>query len=96
MGRPKRYATAADRQAAYRRRLRENTALVDRQALERLQQQLDQLQQALAAAHAQGDPLARAAYSASIETMLDKLTAQFRARATVLTPVTPAPMIPER
>ena len=96
MGRPKRYATAADRQAAYRRRLRETTALVDRQALERLQQQLDQLQQALVAARAQGDPLARAAYSASIESMLDKLTAQFRARATVLTPVTPAPMIPER
>ena len=90
MGRPKCYATAADRQAAYRRRLRETTALVDRQALERLQQQLDKLQQALVAARTQVDPLARAAYSASIETMLDKLIAQFCTRATALTPVKPA------
>jgi hypothetical protein len=82
MGRPKRYTTAADLQAAYRRRLREATALVDCQALERLQQGLDQLQQA------------RATYSATIETMLDKLTAQFHARATALTPVPPAPVIP--
>ena len=93
MGRPKRHATAADRQAAYRRRLRETTAIVDRQALERLHHRLDLLQQALVAARAQGDPLAHAACSASIETMLDQLTAQFCARAAALTPPPPAPMI---
>jgi hypothetical protein len=73
MGRPKQYTTAADRQAAYRRRLQDTAAVVDRQALEHLHQRLEQLQHALVAARAHGDPLAQAACSASIETMLDKL-----------------------
>lgn len=93
MRRPKHYATHADRQAAYRRRLRDTTALVDRQALERLHQRLDLLQQALSAARAHSDPVARAACSASIETMLDKLIALFHTRAAALTTDPHAPMI---
>lgn len=93
MGRPKQYTTAADRQAAYRRRLQDTTAVVDRQALEHLHQRLEQLQHALVAARAHGDPLAQAACSASIETMLDKLTALFHTRAAALTTASPTLMI---
>ena len=93
MGRPKRYLTAADRQAAYRRRRRETTAVVDRQALDRLHQRLEQLQLAIHQARVTGDPLAQAASAAFPETMLEKLIALFQARAAALTPDRPDTII---
>ena len=43
MTRPKRYACSAEKQAAYRARLCASTAVVDRRALERLHQRLEDL-----------------------------------------------------
>jgi hypothetical protein len=93
MGRPQRYRTAADRQAAYRRRLRETTVIVDRQALARLHHRLEQLQRAIHQARVNGDPLAQAASAALPETMLEKLIACFQARAAALTPDAPDTII---
>ncbi|MHB9131518.1 MAG: hypothetical protein ACYDBB_10575 [Armatimonadota bacterium] len=85
MGRVKYYGTGAERQAAYRRRLRDTTAQVDRQALARLQARHDALHQAIAVAARQGDALARSVTSASIGRLLDNLMALFHRRAAALT-----------
>jgi hypothetical protein len=79
MGRPKQYASAAEKQAAYRARLDATTLLVERAALERLHQRLDALQQAIRAAAAQGDAFARQCTAVSTETMLEKLIVAFNA-----------------
>lgn len=81
MGRWKYYATAAARQAAYRRRLREETLVVDRHNLECLDRRLARLHEAITMAMGQGDPLARRVRCASVDSTLDKLTAVFLERA---------------
>ena len=78
MARPRQYQSAAAKQAAYRLRQRANTVTVDRAALDRLHQRLDILQSAVAEAARHGDPLARRCRAASIDTLLDKLTAAFQ------------------
>ena len=81
MGRRKYYATAAERQAAYRRRLQEETLVVDRHSLERLDQRLARLHDAITTAMVQGDALARRVRCASVDSTLDKLTELFLERA---------------
>ena len=77
MGRPRQYESDAARQRACRARLAEQWVTVDRRALERLHQRLDQLQQALWRAADRGDATAQACRAAHVETMLDKLIRHF-------------------
>ena len=81
MARPKQYASAAEKQAAYRARVGATTAIVDRSALDRLHQRLDQLQAAIGSAARAGDPFARRCHAVSVETMLDKLVTAFQQEA---------------
>ena len=81
MGRPKHYATAADRQAAYRQRLHTETVVVDRPALARLEARLARLHAAIAQAARRGDPCARQVLHGSQETTLEALCAWFEAHA---------------
>ncbi len=77
MPRPKQYPSVAARQAAYRQRLAATTAVVDRVALERLHEQLQQLQQVIADAAQHGDPLACQCRAGAVDTMLEKLITAF-------------------
>ena len=77
MSRPKRYASAAQKQAAYRQRQEAALVTVDRVALERLHERLEQLRTAVGYAAQQGNGFARRCRAASMETMLDKLIAAF-------------------
>ena len=81
MGRTKRYTTDADRQAAYRHRLRTDTVLVDRPAFARLEARLARLQEAIYQAARHGDPCARHVLHASQDTTLECLCAWFEAKA---------------
>jgi hypothetical protein len=81
MARPRQYASEAERAAAYRRRLAEQTVRVDRAALARLHARLEQLQRAIAAAAQAGDPTALAVRAAAHETLLERLAGHFEARA---------------
>ena len=81
MGRRKYYATAAERQAAYRRRLRDETLVVDRHSLECLDQRLARLHDAITTAMVHGDALARRVRGASVDRTLDQLTELFLERA---------------
>jgi hypothetical protein len=77
MSRPKRYASAAEKQAAYRQRQEAALVSVDRVALERLHERLELLRTAIGTAAQQGNGFARRCRAASMETMLDKLIAAF-------------------
>ena len=83
MGRPKQYATSAERQAAYRQRLHTQTVVVDRHRLERLLAQVEHLQAAIALAKHAGDLCAGHVCHASVESTLEALTAWFTTRAVV-------------
>jgi len=80
MGRPRQYASDAERQRAFRERQELSLARVDRGALDRLHARLDQLQEVLRMAAAAGDETARACHAAGIDTMLERLTDHFRRR----------------
>ena len=77
MGRPRQYASAAERQRAYRERLDEEMVRVNRGSLERLEARLEQLHQAVRVAARAGDPVAQACSEGSIDGMLAKLTDYF-------------------
>lgn len=77
MGRPRKYLDDAEKQAAYRARLAEQTATVNRAALDALHERLQSLQQNVHAAAARGDETARIVNSANVETLLDRLAAHF-------------------
>ena len=77
MGRPRQYESDAARQRACRARQAAQWVTVDRRALERLHQRLDQLQQALWRAAERGDPTARACQAISVETVLERLIRHF-------------------
>ena len=81
MGRPRKYATDAERQAAHKARVKAEWVEVPRQAHEAHSARLDALQRAVSAAAKQGDPAAQACRAGSVDTMLDKLTLWFEARA---------------
>jgi hypothetical protein len=81
MGRLRQYHSGAERQAAFRQRQEAKTRRVDRGALDGLERRLDELQAAMRAAAAVGDEIARRCGAASVETILEKLTDHFAARA---------------
>jgi len=80
MGRPRLYASGAERQRAFRQRLEAETARVDRGALDRLHARLNRLQEAVRAAAQAGDEVAAACEAAGVDTMLEKLTHYFQPR----------------
>jgi hypothetical protein len=84
MGRPRQYASGAERQRAFRARLEGEWPRVNGRALSRLNERLNQLQAAVWAAAAAGDETARACSAASLETVLDRVIQQFEARAKAL------------
>lgn len=81
MGRRRQYATAAERQRAYRERQEAEWAQVDRRALEQMNGRLDRLQEAVFRAAAAGDEAARACRASSVDTMLERLIRHFEGRA---------------
>jgi len=81
MPRPRRYATNEERQAAYRKRLKETTYVVDKSVLELHHHKLDLLKHAVQAACDAGDPIARQVRANSSDTVLEKLIAYFRQQA---------------
>jgi len=86
MARPRKYASTAQKQAAYRARLDASTTVVDRAALDCLHRRLDQLQSAVSAAARSGDPFARRCCASSVDTMLEKLVTAFMEEAIQRTP----------
>ena len=80
MGRPKCYTTQAERQAAYRRRLRAETVLVDRRALDRLHAQLDRLHTAIRQAKRAGNPLATQVCAGSTDLTIIQLICWFESQ----------------
>jgi hypothetical protein len=81
MGRRQQYGSAAERQRAFRQRLEEEWPRVNGGALSRLHERLAQLQAAVNAAALAGDELACACRAGSVETVLERVTQQFEARA---------------
>jgi hypothetical protein len=81
MGRPRQYASAAERQRAYRERLDEEMVRVNRRSLERLEAQLEELHQAVQAASRAGNSVAQACNEGSIEGMLARMTDYFTEKA---------------
>ena len=73
MSRPRQYATARDRQAAYRQRMRDTTLWVNRETFAPLVQAAGQLHAALFRAACRGDALAQAVYRPSEAATLDAL-----------------------
>ena len=80
MPRPRLYPDAAARQAAYRRRLRQTTVVVNRAPFNMLNHKLETLRAAVSAAAAQGDPVAKQCRAGLPDPVLDKLIAYFEAR----------------
>jgi hypothetical protein len=80
MARPRQYASAAERQRAYRERLDEEMVRVNRRSLEGLEARLEQLHQAVRAASRAGDPVAQTCIAVSIDGMLDKMTRYFEGK----------------
>lgn len=81
MGRKRQYGSGAERQRAFRQRLEEEWPRVNGAALSRLHERLAQLQRAVHAAAAVGDEMAGACRAGSVETVLERVIAQFEARA---------------
>jgi small-conductance mechanosensitive channel len=79
MGRPKKYANPAERQAAHRAKVKEQSVTIDRRQIEQLDAQLVQLHNAITKAADSGNPTAQQCRAASIGTTLDKLTKYFEA-----------------
>ena len=71
MGRTRQYATATERQAAYRQRMKASTVWVNREPYERLAGAMTTLQTATRRALNQGTPLARELYRVKPEDTLD-------------------------
>ena len=74
MARPRKYASDAERAAAYRQRQAEGTVRVDRVAVQELMDALD-------AAKAAGDPQAQMVWGGGVETTLRNLALFYRRRA---------------
>jgi len=89
MPRPRTHASPAAKQAAYRTRLRDTTARVDRAALDHLHARLETLHEVIHAAACQGDALAQRCRAGSTDTTLDKLIAMFQERPLQSPPARP-------
>jgi hypothetical protein len=81
MGRRRQYESASERQKAFRQRLEAEWPRVNGAALSRLHEQMAQLQAAVDAAARAGDAMACACRAGSVETVLERVIAQFEARA---------------
>jgi hypothetical protein len=79
MGRPRKYATDAERQRACRQRQEASTVRVERQLLEERDRRLEQLRRAVWEAAATGDEMAGACRAASVDTMVEKMIRYFGA-----------------
>ena len=79
MGRPRKYATDAERQRACRARQEASTIRVERRALEGHYARLEQLQEVIREAAAVGDETARACLAVSVDTMVEKMIRHFGA-----------------
>jgi hypothetical protein len=77
MGRKRQYGTTAEKQRAYRERLKRETVIVDRRGLDRLHEQLYELQMAMFSASQRGDIFAQECKATSVDTMLQRLTGGF-------------------
>lgn len=80
MPQPRLHADAAARQAAYRQRLKQTTRVVDRKAIENLEQKLEMLREVINQAGDAGDQFAAQCKGSSVDTTLDKLIAAFRSK----------------
>ena len=60
MGRPRQYATATARQAAYRQRMKATTIWVERAPFQRMEDTMEALHHAMRRAHHAGNPTAQA------------------------------------
>ena len=87
MGRPRQYATAAERQRAYRERLEAEAPRISRRAWDGLQLRLEHLKTAREAAATAGDPVAKACPANTAETLLEQLIRYFRAAASSPSPI---------
>ena len=81
MGRPRKYLSDAERQAAHRARSKAEWVEVPREAHEAHSARLEALQRAVDDAARRGDGAAQACRAGSVDTMLEKLTAYFEAQA---------------
>jgi hypothetical protein len=77
MGRKRQYGTTAEKQRAYRERLKRETVIVDRRGLDRLHEQLYELQMAIGSASQRGESFAQECKATSVDTMLQRLTSGF-------------------
>jgi|GEM_PF-2904030 len=73
MSRPRQYATARERQAAYRRRMRETTLWVNREAFARLVTAAGELHAVLFRAACRGNALAQVVYRTTETDTLEAL-----------------------
>lgn len=76
-GRPRLYQNAAEKTRAYRERDAQRNVKMDRATLERLEEDLDRLRQAVYAAQHRGDALAQSLRTAMITNLLTDLALYF-------------------
>jgi hypothetical protein len=83
MGRPRKYATDAERQAAYRARLPKDRTwtTADRHYVALLEARLDRMHHAIRCAADHGDVLAGSLRAGSTDTCIDKITSWFEGLA---------------
>jgi hypothetical protein len=91
MARPKLYSSAAEKQNAYRRRLREEKVIVDRGTILALYHRLEELREAILKASDRGDAFAHRCAASSVDTMLGKLTVAFNQQNTDVQPLPSTP-----
>lgn len=81
MGRRREYGSGAERQRAYRERETARWAEVDRGALERMNERLEQLREAVERAARAGDGTAGNCRASSVESVMERLIEHFESRA---------------
>jgi hypothetical protein len=81
MGRPKKHANAAERQAAHRAKLKADTIVVNKSSIEELERHLLELFDAVNAANKRHDPIAATCVGSTINTTLANTAAYFRRAA---------------
>ena len=84
-GRPRLYASAAEKTRAYRQRLEQQTIIVDRQWFEQTQKDIERLRKAVYAAQDRGDPLALSLRTVTTTEMMAHLSLYFECG--VMTPL---------
>jgi len=85
-GRPRQYASAAEKMAAYRARQEQRTLLADRANFEQTQQLLARLMDAVHAAARAGEPVASGLEARTQLGLLESLAAHFESQARLASP----------